>query len=141
MNVRILLGAFLLAPACALLASLPGADSPSRLRVSTPLPAMPPKPAAPRRMIFGVGVGFEPAGAAQGARLSTVLPNSPASRAGLVPGCIVTEINGEITVGRAGDDCARAIRDAFGPVRIKYLDPALREKTLTLEKAWLTLPE
>ena len=126
------------------LLALTGALSASK--PETPkLPAMraapPPRPIAQKRLIFGVGVGFEKNGAAQGAVISTVLPNSPATRAGLAVGCVVTEINGEPTVGRTGDDCARIIRDAFGPVRLKFLDPALREKTLTLDKAWLALPE
>jgi len=94
-----------------------------------------------KKTIFGVGVGFARNGAAEGATISTVLPKSPAARAGLAVGCVITEINGESTVGHEGDDCARMIRDSFGPVRLKYLDPALKEKALTLDKAWLTLPE
>ena len=58
-----------------------------------------------------------------------------------MPGCIISEINGEPTAGRAGDDCARLIRDASSRVKIKYLDPAMKEKVLFLEKEWLALPE
>ncbi len=114
------------------LESMPGAKPP---------PLLPQRPPLPKRTIFGVGVGFDKIGATQGTVVSTVLPNSPAARAGLTVGHVVTEINGEPTVGRAGDDCARIIRECFGPVRVKFLDPALKEKTLTLDKAWLTLPD
>lgn len=104
---------------------------------ATPPPAI----AARKQRIFAVGVGFEKSGTLAGVALSVVVPGSPASRAGLVPGCVIAEINGESTMGRAGDDCARLIREAFGPVRLKYLDPALKEKILTLEKEWIALPE
>lgn len=94
-----------------------------------------------KQRIFGIGVGFERSGTLAGVALNIVLPNSPASRAGLVPGCIISEINGEATAGRVGDDCARLIRDATGRVKIKYLDPAMKEKVLILDKEWLALPE
>ena len=125
----------------ALSASVPEAPKLPTMRATPPPPISTLRPSLQKRLIFGVGVGFEKTGAAQGAVISTLLPDSPASRGGLAVGCVVTEINGELTVGRAGDDCARMIRDAFGPVRLKYLDPALKEKTLTLDKAWLALPE
>jgi hypothetical protein len=107
----------------------------------------PAKPGAPlpvvpqRQRFFGIGVGFEKSGTLAGVPLRLVLPGSPAGRAGLAAGCIIAEINGESTVGRPGDDCARIIQEALGTIRIKYLDPALKEKTLTLEKEWLVLPE
>jgi hypothetical protein len=94
-----------------------------------------------KQRIFGVGVGFERSGTLSGVALNIVLPDSPASRAGLVPGCVISSINGEATAGRSGDECARLIRDGAASVRIKYLDPALNEKVLVLEKEWLVLPE
>lgn len=106
------------------------------VRPGAPLPVPPQK-----QRIFGIGVGFEKSGTLAGVPLNIVLPGSPAARAGLVAGCVIAEINGESTVGRAGDDCARLIREALGTVRIKYLDPALKERTLTLEKEWIVLPE
>lgn len=98
-------------------------------------------PPSRKQRIFGIGVGFERSGTLSGVALNIVLPDSPASRAGLVPGCIISEINGEATAGRIGEDCARLIRDAAAKVKIKYLDPALKEKVLVLEKEWLALPE
>jgi hypothetical protein len=94
-----------------------------------------------KQRIFGIGVGFERSGTLAGVALNIVLPDSPAARAGLLPGCIISEINGEATAGRIGEDCARLIRDGSTKVRIKYLDPALKEKVLILEKEWLALPE
>lgn len=98
-------------------------------------------PPGKRQRIFGIGVGFERSGTLAGVALNIVLPDSPAARAGLMPGCIISEINGEATAGRIGEDCARLIRDGATKVRIKYLDPALKEKVLVLEKEWLALPE
>lgn len=107
----------------------------------------PPKPGVPlpvapqKQRFFGIGIGFEQSGTLAGVPLKLVLPGSPAARAGLVAGCFIAEINGQTTVGRVGEDCARIIQEAPGPIRIKYLDPALKERTLTLEKEWLVLPE
>jgi PDZ domain len=106
------------------------------LRPGTEMPAP-----GKKQRIFGIGVGFERSGTLAGVALNIVLPDSPAARAGLMPGCIISEINGEATAGRIGEDCARLIRDGSTKVRIKYLDPALKEKVLVLEKEWLALPD
>lgn len=98
-------------------------------------------PPAKKPPFFGVGVGFERSATVAGVAISIVLPSSPAWRAGLVAGCIVSEINGELTAGRSGEDCARLIKDGAPRVKIKYLDPAMKEKVLVLEKEWLTPPE
>ena len=86
-------------------------------------------------------MGFERSGTLAGVALNIVLPDSPASRAGLLPGCIISEINGELLGGRVGEDCARLIRDGSAKVRIKFLDPAMKEKLITLEKEWIVVPE
>jgi predicted metalloprotease with PDZ domain len=106
------------------------------LRPGTEMPAP-----GKKQRIFGIGVGFERSSTLAGVALSIVLPDSPAARAGLMPGCIISEINGEATAGRIGEDCARLIRDGSTKVRIKFLDPALKEKVLFLEKEWLVIPE
>ena len=59
-------------------------------------------PPAKRARIFGIGVSFDTSGTLAGVSLKLVLPDSPALRAGLMAGCIVSEINGEATVGRSG---------------------------------------
>ena len=103
-----------------------------------PEPGTPPPSKAQR--IFGIGVGFERSGTLSGVALFTVLPDSPAFRAGLVVGCIISEINGQSTAGRTGDECAQLIRDGTAVVRMKFLDPAMKERTITLEKEWLAVP-
>ncbi|HEV7869206.1 MAG TPA: PDZ domain-containing protein [Chthoniobacteraceae bacterium] len=98
-------------------------------------------PAVRQRMFLGIGVGFEKTGTLQGVPLTIVLPDSPAARAGLVSGCIIAEINGDSTVGRTGDGCAQLIRDALGAVTVRYLDPALKPRTVTIDKEWIVVPE
>jgi membrane-associated protease RseP (regulator of RpoE activity) len=90
--------------------------------------------------IFGIGIRFEKTGTLQGVPVDFVLPGSPAARAGLVPGCVIAEINGTSTVGRAGDDCRRLISEIPGAITLRYYDPALKLRTLTLEKEWLIVP-
>lgn len=107
-----------------------------RAKPAAPFPGTP----APMRF-FGIGIGFNESGTLAGVPLNRVIAGSPAARAGLVPGCVIVEINGQTTVGRPGNDCARIIQDLLGTVHIKYLDPALKEKTLTIEKEWITLSE
>jgi hypothetical protein len=113
---------------------LPRSDEPAKPGPETAPPIR-------RQRIFGIGVGFEPSGTLAGVALKIVLPDSPAYRAGLLPGCIVSEINGEAIAGRTGEDCARIIRDGGNTVKIKFLDPAMRERTITLDKQWITVPE
>ena len=109
-------------------------DEPSR----APAEVAPPARAA---RIFGIGVGFERSGTLAGVPLTTVLPDSPAFRAGLMKGSIVSEINGESTAGRSGEECARLIISGGTTVRMKVLDPTLRERLIVLEKVWLVVPE
>ena len=94
-----------------------------------------------KRLLFGIGVGFERFAGAQGMGVTRVLPDSPASRGGLAVGCVVTEINGIVTAGRTAEDCTRIIQGTFGPVRVKFLDANQQEQTLKLRKAWLPMPE
>lgn len=96
---------------------------------------------APKRRFFGIGVGFQRSGNAQGIALEQVVPASPAERAGLAAGTVIVEINGESTIGRSGDDCTRMVRDGGSSVVIKYYDPiTLKPRTRTLEKEWFPLP-
>ena len=96
---------------------------------------------APKRRFFGIGVGFQRSGSAQGIVLDQVVVASPAERAGLTAGTVIVEIIGESTVGRSGDDCTRMVRDGGNTVVIKYYDPVtLKPRTRTLEKEWFPLP-
>jgi len=98
-------------------------------------------PPAKKQRIFGIGVGFERSGTLAGVALNIVLPDSPAFRAGLMNGTIITEINGESTAGRSGEDCARIIREGGSTVRMKVLDAAMKERAIVLDKEWIAVPE
>lgn len=98
-----------------------------------------PTPGLPQ-LLFGLGVGFERFGGAQGMTLTRVLPDSPAARAGLAVGGVLVEINGIVTAGRTADECIRIIQNTDGPVRLKYLGPDQQEKALKLHKVWLPMP-
>lgn len=137
--------------ALSLLPVSPG-DTAAVRRAPAPERIVPPREEPPRggpevtppnrkQHIFGIGVGFQRTGTFSGVPLDIVLAGSPAFRSGLTTGCVVAEINGESTIGRSGDDCARMIRDALSTVRIKFFDPALREHTVTLQKEWIVVPE
>ena len=136
----ILIAALTLALAAPLAAHVPGSvalpplPSPVTTGPTTGEPSL-------KRLLFGLGVGFERFAGAQGMMVTRVLPDSPASRAGLAVGCVVVEINGIVTAGRSGEDCARIIQSTFGPVRVKFLGADQQEKTLKLRKAWLPMPE
>ncbi len=137
----ILIAAALLALGSPLGACLP--RTPALPTLSRPLTTTSSAPDAGilKRLLFGLGVGFDRFGGAPGMAISRVMPDSPASRAGLTLGCVILEINGVVTTGRTGEDCVRIIQSAFGPVRMKILDPEQKEKTLKLNKAWLPIPE
>lgn len=96
---------------------------------------------APRKKFFGLGVGFQTRANAQGIALDQVVTGSPADRAGLAPGTVIAEINGESTLGRSGEECTRMVREAGNTVTVKFYDPAtLKLRTRTLEKEWFLLP-
>ncbi len=119
---------------------LPSAEKPPFLRGGLPARGAEATP-APKRRFFGIGVGFQRAGNAQGIVLDQVVSDSPAERAGLKAGTVISEINGESTVGRSGDDCTRMVRDGGNAVVIKFNDPVtLKPRMRTLEKEWFPLP-
>ena len=98
-------------------------------------------PAPEKLRIFGLGVGFQNRGTAQGIMIERIIAASPAERAGLTAGTVIIEINGESTLGRTGEDCTRLVREGGSAVTIKYYDPAtLRPRTRTLEKDWFLVP-
>jgi S1-C subfamily serine protease len=96
---------------------------------------------APRKRFFGLGVGFQTRGGAQGIALDQVVAGSPADRVGITAGTVIAEINGESTAGRSGEDCTRMVRESGNAVTVKYFDPTtLKLRTRTLEKEWFILP-
>jgi len=119
---------------------LPSTEKPPLFREGLPARGAEATP-APKRRFFGIGVGFQRSGNAQGIVLDQVVPDSPAERAGLKAGTVIIEINGEGTIGRSGDDCTRMVRDGGSTVVIKFYDPVtLKPRTRTLEKEWFPLP-
>jgi C-terminal processing protease CtpA/Prc len=96
-------------------------------------------PAAQR--FFGIGIGFQDRGTAQGVPISRVIAGSPADRAGLTVGTVIAEIGGTSTLGRSEIDCIRMVKEAGDKVTVKYYDPAtLKLRTRTLEKEWFVVP-
>lgn len=139
---------------CALFLVIPAGSSAAESRpapVPVKLPAAERTPQLPRageatpgpvkRRFFGLGVGFHTRGGTQGIALDQVVADSPADRAGLSAGTVITEINGVNVSGRSGEECTRLVREAGASVTLKFLDPAtLKPRTRTLEKDWFLLP-
>jgi carboxyl-terminal processing protease len=61
-----------------------------------------------------VGIGARLSPNPLGARLVTVFPNGPAKRAGLQPGDVITEVDGQSTAGQEVDDIVTKIRGEAG---------------------------
>lgn len=96
---------------------------------------------APRKKMFGLGVGFQARGTTQGISLDQVVAGAPADRSGFIAGTIITEINGESTLGRTGEDCTRMVREGGNSVTLKFYDPVtLRPRMRVVEKDWFPLP-
>ena len=132
------LSAFIALP-CSM-GSLPAADAQpgfkQQLNGDNGIPPMP----APRK-IFGIGIGFERIGTAQGVALSQVLSGSPAERAGLAVGTVIAEINGVSTIGRTEEECVRMVRESSTFVKLKFLDPGtFLPRTITVRKESIILP-
>jgi S1-C subfamily serine protease len=98
-------------------------------------------PAPVKQRFFGIGIGFQDRGSAQGVPVSRVVAGSPADRAGLTVGTVIAEIEGTSTVGRSEVDCIRLVKEAGDKVTLKYYDPAtLKLRTRMLEKDWFVVP-
>jgi carboxyl-terminal processing protease len=62
-----------------------------------------------------------------------VLPHTPASKAGLVPGLVVRKIDGTTTDGKLLKECVDMVRGAVGTkVKLELVDTA-NSKTNTVE--------
>lgn len=60
--------------------------------------------------------------------IANVLPNTPASKAGLIPGLLVKKIDGVVTAGKSVEDCAKMIRGVIGTtVRLELIDTIQNE--------------
>jgi C-terminal processing protease CtpA/Prc len=77
----------------------------------------------------GVALGVE----ANTVTILKVLPNTPASKAGLVPGLVVQKIDGTTTDGKLLKECVDMLRGAVGTkVKLELVDTT-NSKTNTVE--------
>lgn len=119
--------------------SLPSRDKPPTVHDGLPRPgeAAPP----PGKRVYVLGILFQNRGGAQGIVLKQVVAGSPADRAGLTVGTVITEIDGKSTAGRSGDDCRLMVQEAGNRVPLKYYDPlTFKLRTRTVEKEWIVPP-
>ena len=74
--------------------------------------------------LVGVGLKLEYDRQTRTIQATQVIPNSPASEAGLAAGFVVTKINGVPTAGKSLEHCASLIRGKTGTnVRLEVADP------------------
>jgi C-terminal processing protease CtpA/Prc len=119
--------------------SLPSPDKPPNLRDGMPRP--PQSTPAPRKRFFGLGIAFQNRAGIQGIALDQVIAGSPADHAGLVPGVIIVEIEGQSTLGRTAEDCTLMVREGGEKIVLKYYDPVtFKLRTRTLQKDWFLIP-
>jgi len=86
-------------------------------------------PAQERVTGVGLALGVE----ADSIKIMKVLPHTPASKAGLVPGLVVRQIDGTTTDGKLLKECVDMLRGAVGTkVKLELVDPA-NSKTNTAE--------
>jgi len=86
-------------------------------------------PAQERVTGVGLALGVED----QAITIRKVLPRTPASKAGLVPGLVVRKIDGTTTEGKLLKECVDMLRGEVGTrVKLELVDPA-NSKTNTVE--------
>ncbi len=79
------------------------------------------------------GVGLEIRPKDQKIIIDTIIPNSPADKAGITPGLLITKVDDKSTEGMQVEDCAQMIRGPVGSkVKLELLDPVNNE-TITFE--------
>jgi CubicO group peptidase (beta-lactamase class C family) len=86
-----------------------------------------------QREVTGIGVALGSDEKTHALRITKVLPNSPASQAGLVAGSIIQKIDDVSTNGKSLADCVALIRGPVGSkVRLELLEPE-HEQASTVE--------
>jgi carboxyl-terminal processing protease len=74
---------------------------------------------------FGIGAVLSPGDETTGPIIQSIVPDSPAARAQLTPGLIISRVDGHPTVGMDLEECVKRIRGEPGsPVLIEVTDPA-----------------
>jgi C-terminal processing protease CtpA/Prc len=112
---------------------------------SAPSPTVPPPPmrqAVVEREIVGIGAVLKTDEDTDTLRIVDVLPNSPAAKAGIVPGTIIRSIDGQATEGIGLGDCVRLIRGPAGSkLRLEVVDLHQNlTNTIELIRARIELP-
>lgn len=80
-----------------------------------------------------VGIGVATLVKNHALTIANVLPNTPASKAGLVPGLVVQKIDGIATADKRQEECVAMIRGTVGTtVKLELIDTA-QSKTNTVE--------
>jgi len=78
----------------------------------------------PGSEVVGVGIALDLDRETRTVRITKVIPNSPASQAGLSAGLIVQRIDDVSTTGKGLTECAGLIRGLSGTkVRLELVDP------------------
>ena len=88
--------------------------------------------------IVGIGAALIAGEPTKGPRIHKIVPDSPAAKAKLSEGLIISKVNGTPTAGKRLDDCVSMIRGAVGTtVELEMTDPIdgrTTQITLTREK-------
>src|SRR5665213_3290829 len=83
----------------------------------------------PRESITGIGVSLRARGDAL--EIDSVLPNTPAAKAGLHRGLVIQQIDGTNIVGKPLVECVAMTRGLVGSkVQLEVIDPAKSETNL-----------
>jgi carboxyl-terminal processing protease len=89
----------------------------------------------------GVGMSVDSRDTKKGLKVARVFPNSPAKEAGIGPGDVITEVNGESIAGDDADVSTAKIRGRAGTkVTLTYKSSGEKPKTVTLERRKLSIP-
>ena len=87
------------------------------------------------------GVGLQIIDEGQKITIISVVPDSPAARAGIVPGLVILKVDDKTTDGKDQEECAQMIRGPVGSkVRLELFDPT-NSKTTTFELTKEIIPE
>ncbi len=93
--------------------------------------------------VVGIGVKLEMDSESRALQITRIIPNSPASQAGLASGLIVLRIDGVSTAGKSQTLCANLIRGKAGTkVRLELMNPKRNEtNTVELTRQQFTPPK
>src|SRR4051812_37065034 len=92
--------------------------------------------------VVGVGLGIKRDQPTHTLRTISVLPNSPASKAGLTIGLTIVRIGDVATAGKSIEHCTSLIRGQAGtPVRLELIDAAGKRRSVELTREKVLFPD